>query len=97
MSWTNYDLGSKPYLESEVRSQYPFTNMWRNEPLSTQSWIDPRKAGFRPYLQYEAITAVQPFNNNNAFYQGCCDAIYPVNKDYLENKDSWVSDLFFNR
>ena len=74
------------YLQSTRKNLDPlFPDQWRADPLSSDSLIDPRRAGFRPYPMYRVVTRIEPFAPSGEVYQGACDCILPVNKYYLRN------------
>lgn len=86
------------YYTGEVLNNYPlFDNMWRNEPLNSDTLIDPRRAGFRPYVQYPIISGNKPFLPSCAVYQTSCDIIKPVNKCYQSSPQEWMADMFRGR
>jgi hypothetical protein len=86
------------FLSSEVFNNNPlFDNFWRNNPLDSDSLIDPRRAGFRPYVQYSVVSNNEAFMPSCAVYQTECSVIKPVNRCYTENPQEWIADLFRGR
>lgn len=75
----------RPLSLSQVTDGFPFKNHWRSNPLSPITWVDPRQAGYRPYGTTMRFQEILPLENKSSVYQGCCDAIYPVNLSYREN------------
>lgn len=75
-------------------SMYPF---WNNEPLSSETYIDPRLAGYKPYDQKISIKTVYPDTYDCAVYQPPCSTVYPVNKCYIKNPDDWIRTIFLSR
>lgn len=87
-----------PFLSSTIFNNYPlFDNFWRNDPLNSDSLIDPRRAGFRPYVQYPVISNNEPFMPSCAVYQTECSVIKPVNKCYTEDPQEWIAEIFRGR
>jgi len=88
-----------PFLSSQVISNsapiYP--DFWRGQPLDDQPLIDPRKAGFRPYVQYPVMSVNRPFQPYCAVSQRSCDIILPVNKCYNEAPQEWLATIFEGR
>jgi len=76
----------KPYTTLEIVDKFPFKNHWRNNPLSQTTWIDPRRAGYRPYKSTFFLQQRFPLENDcGSYYQTSCDIILPVNRCYREN------------
>ena len=80
-----YNGPSQEFLNWNQVSGYPFHNFFRNDPLSTTTWIDPRRGGFRPYGQGIRVSEEENINNECSVFQTSCDIILPVNKCYREH------------
>jgi hypothetical protein len=87
MSWSTYADITKPYLSSQISSDFPYHNWWVNDPLSSKTWIDPHKAGYRPYKKALNIRVQPDFQPSCAVYQYSCDVILPANKCYAANHE----------
>lgn len=87
-----------PYVDATWLDQYPRYKYWVNEPLSQDSIIHPRRAGFQPYKQNYVQSTREPFVYSDCpFYQYGCDLIVPVNQCYIKEPQEWVGNILFNR
>jgi hypothetical protein len=75
-----------PFNESKTVSIYPIGDFWRNNPLSEDTLIFPRQAGYRPYPEYIREKTVNPYIDTCNVYQKPCDIIMPVSTCYLQKK-----------
>ena len=81
---TYHDI-NHPYLTSTLVPGFPFHNKWQGQPLSPYVWLDPNRAGYRPYSNTMKITEVVPFEMDCAVYQLGTDIILPSNKCYAKD------------
>lgn len=86
MSGPYYDI-NHPFLTSNMVAGYPFHDHWRGRPLSQYVWIDPNKAGYKPYTNTMKLEVVTPFENNCATYQTSCDIILPSGRCYAKTRE----------
>jgi len=77
---------SNPFTESTLVSHFPIGDYWRNNPLSQNTIIFPRMAGYRPYEETPRVTTVKPYIDNCNVYQKPCDQILPANTCYLKTR-----------
>lgn len=83
--YSTYRDITQPYLQSTMVSGFPFHDKWRNRPLSGETFIDPNRAGYKPYTNTMRVSAVTPFGNPCMVYQTSCDITLPFNKCYSKN------------
>jgi hypothetical protein len=88
-----------PYWSSTVLSNVApiYPDMWRAQPLDNQPLIDPRRSGFRPYVQYQVASWNPDYMPYCAVFQQPCDEILPVNRCYREDPQAWIADIFRGR
>jgi hypothetical protein len=77
---------SHPYNKSVQESKFPYSDYWRNNPLSPETIIFPRMAGYRTYEVYTKIITVEPYLDKCNVYQRPCDVILPANNCYLKHR-----------
>lgn len=90
MNYNTYRDVDHPFWSStEVNNISPiFPNFWRSDPTSTDSLIDPRRSGYRPYRVYEVVSRNNKWIDSSCpVFQDSCDIIKPVNKCYLRNHE----------
>lgn len=89
----------EPFWSSKIISNDApiFPDFWRGQPLDNQPLIDPRRSGFRPYVQYPVVSLNNPFQPHCAVNQRSCDIILPVNKCYNKAPQEWLATIFENR
>lgn len=92
-----HDVNHSFYAGQIMNNNPRFPNFWRNDPLNSDTLVDPRRAGFRPYLQYGVVSKWPPFDPTIAVYQLECDLILPINKVYSNNPQQWIEELFLGR
>jgi hypothetical protein len=97
MTYYSYKDIPNGYVYSKLVADFPFHNYWRNNPLSSTSWIDPREAGYRPIRKTVLVDKQPSWEDPNAVYQTSCDLILPKNMFYSENPQGYLTDIFRSR
>ena len=77
---------NQDYAVSNIVNPYPFYNFWSNNPLSANSIIDPRRAGYHPYRKFVNVTEPEFAELKGQVYENACSTILPVYSEYVLTK-----------
>jgi len=83
---TMEDFGNKSVTEITTDNYFPIATAWRNDPLSSRSWIKPNVAGFYPYPSYNVKSESIPKVDWQFDYYYVCSTRYPTNPQYKKDK-----------
>ena len=81
------DYGQKSVTDITTDDFFPLQNAWRNDPLSSRSWIKPNIAGYYPYPKTQTKSQSIPPSDWQYEYYNVCSTIYPKNPQYVDKKE----------
>ncbi len=81
------DFGNGSVTDITTGDYFPFNNWWRNDPLSSKSYIRANVAGFYPYKSTTMKSPSNPPEKWKFAYVDVCSTIYPQNPQYKEKKE----------
>ena len=82
-----YPSVDKPYNISNHYTKTPLYSFWKNNPLSSETYIDPRRSGYNPYPVYKSVNKINQFiEDDGLVFQMPCSVILPCNKQYTANQ-----------